>query len=165
MSTQDQTSAQPAAPSKTAEKVAAKVAVAVAAVTGAYFEQKVKRTVSESILGQNISQLKSFDAVVGAKVTKLAGEGHSDRFNEAYVTLEAHYAPGKFLRLTGFSQNGALLRTLVGRKDISHVNAIGEPMAGFGMNVRELEVIKTDGTSEIIISDPNAKATAAPATL
>jgi hypothetical protein len=130
-----------------AVKVQARQEVKPLIPNGVLFEKKWRQNVMRMVEGQPIQQSVTLDAVTGAVVGRLMDDslyaaGTSIRFHEPYCTIIVRYAPGKHLRLTGFSQHAPLIKAVAERstKEQFTITATGEIMTGYGLNVRELSI-------------------------
>jgi hypothetical protein len=130
-----------------AVKVQAKQEVKPLIPNGVLFEKKWRQNVVRMVEGQQVQQSVTLDAVTGAVVGRLMDDslyaaGTSIRFHEPYCTIIVRYAPGKHLRLTGFSQHAPLIKAVAERstKEQFTITATGEIMTGYGLNVRELSI-------------------------
>jgi len=130
------------------------------ALTGKYLTAAARRTVStEDIGGGKVSQQKRFDIVTGLQIDRVISVKKADRTGEQCITLGGMYAPGKALRITGFSQHCDTIRESLKEnvnadgslKASITVNVVGEPMRGFGLLVHELEVVNPDGSKQLLI--------------
>jgi hypothetical protein len=131
---------------------------------GFYFAEKIRRTITMAVPDNegNLKQTsvtKAFDCVAVGKVTRLLNQDKSARFGEPFATMEVHYGPGQFARITGFSDNREKVASL---KPGTLVTAIGPKMGGYGINCHELHIVDPQGNvKETVITNPYLTAPAA----
>lgn len=121
----------------------------MATMTRGYFTKKAARRIKAIDPGnpnKTMTQVTTYDVILGAQVTgRLNDEqknGLTQRFGEEYECVQLHYGPGKYIRLTGFSENRFAVSKL---KPGQFVNVVGEPMPNFGFSVHEIYAVDSQG--------------------
>jgi len=147
--------------------------------TGEYFAGRVKRTVSSADPlnpTRMITATTNLDMVKNLVLSNVSGFGEEakgtgfGRTGEDYITLTGKFTDGKLTRITVIGANvkpvaDALLHENVDKTNPDHpltiehvVTAIGTPMPGGAVLVKELYLVAADGSTKAIIAAPEQAA-------
>lgn len=141
---------------------------------GVHYPESVTRNFEASdpaMPGRVIKTRKKFDLITFLVIDRVSGHDDREANKEPYITLSGQYAPYSLLRITASSQNSDLVKDLVrpllnasdprNSKDGQTiylrepiiVNAIGQMMRAYGLNLHELYQVNEQGeVGKVIIA-------------